>query len=267
VTGFQPVLAEHCSTTLYFDNNGSCFMLENTKSDYAVLFALTFFIATYTLPDAFAQNESGNIDSDFTMIAGDQLKENPMAIQILKNIEIAKQRLAEMQDKQNQLTEHQKFVEEQRRIAKEQLEKDLASMNKNNESFTPRNSFSTFLSGVNATHHEFYWNQFDYMNERIKVATEVRQHILRNGGSFAEAQAEFVRYASMPRSEMISFVSNLNIKHGFSDYEMQSYFDVDGKLPRFDDETLICYACEKYEAIKEEMLLAHEKARNQSADI
>ncbi|MEM3143621.1 MAG: hypothetical protein QXW91_03230, partial [Candidatus Nitrosotenuis sp.] len=232
-----------------------------------VLYVLPVFIIIFILPNAFAQSESANIDSDFTIVVGDQLKENPMAIQILKNIEIAKQRLAEMQDKQNQLTEHQKFIEEQRRIAKEQLEKDLASLNKNNESFTPRNSFSTFLSGINATHHEFYWNQFDYMNERIKVATEVRQQILRNGGSFAEAQAEFLRYASMPRSEMISLVSSLNIKHGFSDSEMQQYFDSNGKLPRFDDGTLICYACEKYDAIKEEMLLAHEKARNQPADI
>jgi hypothetical protein len=242
-------------------------MSENTKSSQAVLFALTFFIAASTLPDAFAQSESDNIGSDFTMVTGDQLKENPMAIQILKNIEIAKQRLAEMQNKQNQLTEHQKFVEEQRKIAKEQLEKDLASMNKNNESFTPRNSFSTFLSGINATHHEFYWNQFDFMNEKIKIATEARQQILRNGGSFAEAQAEFVRYASMPRSEMVLLVSSLNIKHGFSDSQMQSYFDANGKLPRFDDETLVCYACEKYEAIKEEMLVEHEKTRNQSDDI
>lgn len=238
----------------------------NTKSGRTVFFML-IIIATFALPNAFAQSESGNADSDFTIITGEQLKENPTAIQILKNIEIAKQRLAEMQDKQNQLTEHQKFIEEQRRIAKAQLEKDLASMNKNNESFTPRNSFSTFLSGINATHHDFYWNQFDYMNERIKIATEARQQVIRNGGSFAEAQAEFVRYASMPRSEMISFVSNLNIRYGFSDSEMQSYFDAAGKLPRFDDETLVCYACEKYEAIKEEMLLAHEKARNQPANI
>jgi hypothetical protein len=62
----------------------------------------------------------------------------------------------------------------------------------------------------------------------------------------------------MPRSEMISLVSSLNIKHGFSGSQMQSYFDANGKLPRFNDKTLVCYACEKYEAIKEEMLVEHE---------
>jgi hypothetical protein len=59
-------------------------MSENTKSSQAVLFALTFFIAASTLPDAFAQSESDNIGSDFTMVTGDQLKENPMRFRYSK---------------------------------------------------------------------------------------------------------------------------------------------------------------------------------------
>ena len=205
---------------------------------------------------AFAQqNEENKNNSEFTIVTGEELKKNPMAIKILENIEIAKKRMAEMQNIQKQKTEQQKLIEEQRRIAKEQLEKDLARMNRDIEGFTPRNAFAKFVAGFNSTHHEIYWDQFNYMSEKIKIATHAKNTILEKGGSYKEAQAEYIKYASMSRETMIKYVSELNIKYGFTDEGLQMYFDKDGKLPRYeDDEVSTCYACEKYEKIKEEIL-------------
>lgn len=202
------------------------------------------------------------IDSNFTVVAGEELKKNPTAVQILKNIEIAKQRLAEMQNAEKQKTEHEKFVDEQRRIAQELLEKDLNRMNKNYEEFTPRNSFARFVSNFNQTHQGFYWDQFDYMNEKIKIAKQAKQAVLNNGGNHAVAHAEFVKYASMTRAEMISYVSELNIKHELTDSTLQSYFDKNGKLPRYEnDDVAICYGCEKYENVKAQILAEHERIK------
>lgn len=228
---------------------------------FAILASISLILLS--VQPAFAQSATG---SNFTVVTGDQIKKNPTAIQILKNIEIAKQRLAEMQNAQKQMTEHEKFVDEQRRLAKEKLEKDLAAFNRVHEDFMPKNAFAKFVSRVNATHSAFYWDQFDYLNEKIAVATQAKQTILENGGSYADAQAAFIKYASMSRAEMIKLVSDLNIKHGFTDTAMQSYFDENGKLPRYeDDQKKICYACEKYEKIKEEMLLAKQRSKADSA--
>ncbi len=49
----------------------------------------------------------------------------------------------------------------------------------------------------------------------------------------------------MPRLEMISYIQELNIKYGFADSNIQSNFDANGKLPRFEeDKDAPCYGCE-----------------------
>lgn len=230
---------------------------------FIVLASLVMILFSST--PAFAQqNEENKNDSEFTIVTGEELKKNPMAIKILENIEIAKKRLAEMQDVQKQKTEQQKLIDEQRRIAKERLENDLARMNKNTEGFTPKNTFAKFVAGFNATHHAIYWDQFNYMSEKIKIATHAKSAILEKGGSYKDAQAEYIKYASTSRETMIKYVSDLNIKYGFTDENLQSYFDKNGKLPRYeDDEGATCYACEKYEKIKEE-ILAEQLVQNNS---
>jgi hypothetical protein len=98
------------------------------------------------------------------------------------------------------------------------------------------------------------------MNEKIKIATQAKEDVLKNGGSYAEAHAEYIKYASLQRTDMIKLVTDLNIKHGFTDEALQSYFDEDGKLPRYadDDENTNCYACDKYEQVRDKMLAEHE---------
>jgi hypothetical protein len=205
---------------------------------------------------AFAQTTQQNIDTEFTIFGREEIKKNPTAMKILERIEQSKKILAEMQNEQKQKSEHEKFIEEQRRIAKETLEKELASFNKRYDDYTPRNAFARFVANVNATHNAFFWDQFDFMNEKIKLANQAKQAVLQSGGSYLEARAEYIKYASMTRTEMIKLVADLNIKHQFTDSEMQAYFDANGKLLRYEDDELnkVCYGCAKYEKIKEEML-------------
>jgi len=240
------------------------------KSTHVFSFTLLGIIVSFALvflspAQVLAQEVQVTKNSEFTVVAGEELKKNPTAIQILQNIELAKKRLAEMQNVEKQKTEREKFIDEQRRIAKELLDKDLNRMNKDYEDYTPKNAFARFVSGFNSTHHAIYWDQFEYMSQKIKIATQAKQAVLANGGSYVEAQAEFIKYASMPRVEMISFVSDLNIKYGFTDTALQQYFDENGKLPRYEnDDVVVCYACDKYEQIKVEMIAEHERSKNES---
>ena len=217
---------------------------------------------------AWAQESGDSKKSyNFTTITGDDIKHNPLAQKILKNIEIAKQRMEQMQQKQKQLTQQQKFIEEQRKIAKESLEKDLARMDKDYEGFTPKNSYARFLSNnINATHYDIFWDQFNNMNERVKIASLAKKTVLDNGGTMAEARAEFNKYAAMSRVDMIQYVMELNIKYGFTEKELQAYFDEYGKLPRYEnDGDAPCYGCDKYEKIKEQILAEKERTKTNKA--
>jgi len=74
------------------------------------IFGFGGFIASLILIsfsiEAFAQSDKETrTDLEFTVVTGEELKKNPMAIKILENIEIAKKRFAEMQDLQKQKTE------------------------------------------------------------------------------------------------------------------------------------------------------------------
>ena len=204
---------------------------------------------------------------NFTTITGYEIKNNPMAQKILKNIEIAKQKMEQMQQKQKQLTEQQNIINEQRKLAKESLEKDLARMSKNYEDFTPKNSYTRFLSNnINSTYHEIFWDQFNNMNERVKIVSQAKKAILDNGGTMEEARAEFNKYAAMSRVDMIQYVMELNIKYGYTEKELQSYFDEYGKLPRYEnDGDASCYGCDKYEKIKEQILAEKERAKTHKA--
>ena len=225
----------------------------------AIVTALTLFASSFVVSDAFAQEQI----SEFTVIKGDEIKNNLVAQQILQKIEESKRIMAELLEGKPILTEQQKLVEEQRRIVKERLDADLKRMDKDFESYTPRNSFAKFVSSVDPIFHALYWDQFNYMDEKIKIARMAKQIALADGATYEEAQAEYIKYASLTRVEMVKLVQDLNVKHGFADERMQKIFDEYGKLSRYenDKDEAVCYGCEYIDA---DALLA--KANPDSAE-
>lgn len=173
-------------------------------------------------------------DYEFERIDGDVSKD-PVGKKFLEKIEESKRILAKLKagNTTPQKTDHQKFIDEQRKLAKEKLQEQLSRMNKEYEPFTPRNAYSTFLGGVNGTYHDLYWDQFNYMEQKVKLAKAAKNKVLASGGTFSEAFAAYVKYASMTRAELIQLNQELNIKHGFADANIQKAFDRYGKLPRY----------------------------------
>jgi hypothetical protein len=106
-------------------------------SCFIVFFSFTIFVE---IPSAIAEVQ----EYDFIVIKGDDINNDPTAQHILQQIELSKKILAQLQSERIiPLTEHQKFVEEQRKIAKEKLDVELQRMNKKYEAFTPENSFAS----------------------------------------------------------------------------------------------------------------------------
>jgi hypothetical protein len=184
-------------------------------------------------------------DTKFTKSEGNNIENNPIAKNILKNIEIARKEFAAIKEKEKKEDEYQKLINEQRKVAQASLDEAVSRMNETYEEFTPRNAFARYVSGFNATHQGIYWDQFEYLNTKITLARDARDTVLENGGTYFDAMKEYSRYAKMTKVEMLNVIKDLNVKHNFTDRKTQSYFDVNGKLPRVENDlNAPCYNCE-----------------------
>ncbi|WP_246275348.1 hypothetical protein [Nitrosopumilus oxyclinae] len=207
-----------------------------TKLLYASILTAVFAMSVLT-PNAFAQ-------SDFNRIDGDEIKNSSISQDILAKIEFSKQQFLKAKEVEKTRNAHQKFIDEQRIIAEKSLEEEIQRMNQSYKAFTPKNAFASYVSKLNATDHGIFWDQFDYLQAKITLAKDARDSVLKQGGTFSEAMKQYVKYAKMPKVEMQNIVRDLNVKHNLADAKIQSYFDINGKLPRYDNDLESpCYGC------------------------
>jgi len=175
------------------------------------------FLSLFASADAAYNGTDYEQDSyELNVLAGEDFLNDPLAAKILQNIEISKQRIAQLQDPQIHKTEHEKNVDQLRQMVNEKLQEDLERMYKNNEDFIPRAAFAKFVAKKPAEYHDFYWELFEYMYYKVTLARETRNEILEQGGTYREAQQVFIQIASMPKAERIWKVEQLSIKYGFT---------------------------------------------------
>jgi hypothetical protein len=167
-------------------------------------------------------------DKQPSILASDAIKNNPLAMKILQNIEISKQRIAQMQQAKKDLL----LVEEKRKIAKNLEEQAYQSLQARAQVNSSKNSFDRFVATVqNNSTKKVFADQFDFMNARIDLGHAAMKKILDNGGTWEEAMNAFSQYAAIKRVEMIQTNQNLNLQHGMSDTIVQASFDKNGRLP------------------------------------
>ena len=207
--------------------------MRDNNEHFWVLTFVAFVFVIVTIPGINANNLAFAQTTEFTVLTGDQLN-SPLGQSMLEKIEQSKKILADlMTGKQSaELTEQQKFVEQQRKIANERLQEDLVKMEHKYRDYTPRAAYSKFLSGVNATHHGIYWDQFNYMDNKVQLARKAMNEVLENGGTYQEARQAYFKIAATTRVELIQVNQDLNIKYGFAESEVQKAFDKYGKIPR-----------------------------------
>lgn len=165
-------------------------------------------------------------------VTGDKIKQDPMASKILKNIEIAKKKQLDQERKLKEIEDKKKFLEEQRALANQDLQKDLQGWLVQFDPFTPRNAYATFVSQVNATVQYIFWGQFNFTEQKNNDGLAAKYWVLQNGGSSHEARKAFIQKATSSRNEIIKVNNDLNVKYGHSSNQTLSKFDSLGKLPR-----------------------------------
>ena len=208
-----------------------------TKYLLHVSLTTVFLLMSVLTTNAFAE-------TDFEKIQGDDIKNNPISLEILKKIEIARKQFEQTKENEQKRTEHQKLIDEQRTLAKTSLNEELKRMEKKYEESTPKNAYARYVSSLNSTNPGIFWDQFDYLNAKLTIAKEARNSILQQGGTYADAMKQYVHYAKMSKIEMITVIRDLNTKHNLAQEEIQSNFDINGKLPRYENDfEAPCYGC------------------------
>ncbi len=196
------------------------------KDGYGVgLKSTTFFVKG--IPTLQTQNQL-----QLKTVSGDQIKNDPIASKILKNIEITQKRQAEQEKKLKQIEENKKFLDQQRALADKELQNDLNGWFASLDPFAPRNAYVSFVSQINQTFQGLFWEQFNFTEQKTNEGLAAMFQILDNGGSKQEARKAFIQKASSSRAEIIKVNNDLNVKYGFTDKKTQDQFNMAGKLPR-----------------------------------
>ncbi|NNL58202.1 MAG: hypothetical protein HKP31_01855 [Nitrosopumilus sp.] len=200
---------------------------------YSVMFGIMLFstVSVNESVQAFAQTMQ---DNDFTVRNAEQINKDPFAKSILEKIEIMKKQMAEIKDENKKQQEHKKFIDQQRAVAKQELNKELDRMTDKYKDHTPKASFTSFVASKPAETQLVYWDMFNFQQQKVSDARKAMKNVLDNGGSLQEAREAYHNAGAVKRVQLIDITKDLNIKHGLADDSVQSTFDKYGKLPRYD---------------------------------
>ena len=175
------------------------------------------------------QSSSGNIQIKAT----DAIKNDPGMMKILYNIELFKQRYAALQQKQDLLAQQKSMIDAQRKIANDYLQADLASSNNFNDMSNPKNAYASFVSKVDSSAQNVFWDQFGYMQGKVAQGKLAMNKVLQNGGTLDEALKAYYGGASTQKIELVSVNKDLNIKHHLADGNIQNQFNKYGNLKKY----------------------------------
>lgn len=153
------------------------------------------------------------IGSSYKVLTADEINQDPVALKILQNIEESKKQEESRQRKLQEIAEKQKFLEEQRKAAQQDLLLDLGAWFSLFDPFNPRNAFATFVSQMDSAVQTIYWAQFNFTEAKTKEGLAALQAVLDSGGTPQQARKAFYEKAATPRDELIKANEEFNSKY------------------------------------------------------
>ena len=179
-------------------------------------------------------------DTKPVILVADHLKNNPLAMKIITEMEAQKLRYKQQQEKSNapiqvKVNVQQTELENNRILAEQRLAERMKDLIEKTKDYTPQASFAKFVEKKPEYTHAVFWGMFDYMQGKVDAARAAMKEVIENGGSLREARDAYFEKASTKRVQLIEVVKDLNIQHGLADKTVQDTFDEYGKLPRYND--------------------------------
>lgn len=150
----------------------------------------------------------------FKVVTADKMREDPIALKILQNIEESKQQEAKRLQRLQEISAREKFLDEQRQIANQNLLNDLGMWFEQLDPFNPRNAFSSFVIQMDETVQTIYWAQFNFTETKTKEGLAALQAVLDSGGTEQEARKAFYEKAATPRDELLKINNDFNSSYG-----------------------------------------------------
>ena len=181
----------------------------------------------------FAYADTGQTSGNIQIKATDAIKNDPGMMKILNNIELFKQRYAALQQKQDLIAHQKSLIDEQRKIANDYLQADLASSNKMNDMTSPTNAYASFVSKVNSSAQNVFLSEFAYMQGKVANGKLAMNKVLQTGGTREEALKAYYSGAATQKIELVSVNKDTNVKYHLADQSIQNTFDKYGNLKKY----------------------------------
>lgn len=164
-----------------------------------------------------------------TTLSGD-LKNNPIAQDILEKIEQTKQWIADLEKRDYEKTQAQKELEEKRAIALERLNQDLIEWENLWANFTSRAAFERFVNDKPAPIQGVFWDQFEFKEMKVEAGRSALKEVMAKGGTLNQARAAYHKAAETKRIELIEMNAQFNVKHNLAYYKEQLLFNSTGQI-------------------------------------
>lgn len=175
------------------------------------------------------QDSLGNIQIKAT----DAIKKDPGMMKILYNIELFKQQYAAQQQKQAYQAQQQQLIDQQRKLANDYLQADLASANNVNDMSSPANAYSSFVSTVDSSAQGVFQDEFAYMQAKVAQGKLAMTKVLEQGGSRSDALNAYYNGAATQKTELVDVNKGINIKYHLADTNVQDLFNKNGNLKKY----------------------------------
>ncbi len=180
---------------------------------------------------AWADNGQNSL-GDMNIKASDAIKNDPAAMKILNNIAIFKQQYAAQQAKHDLQDQQQKLIDQQRKLANDYLQADLAKSSSQNDA-NQANAYAGFVSKVDTSAQGVFLDEFAYMQAKVAQAKLAMNQVLQNGGSRDEALNAYYNGAAIQKTELVSVNKDINVKYHLADATTQDLFNKDGNLKKY----------------------------------
>ena len=174
------------------------------------------------------QNSLGGIN----IKASDAIKNDPAAMKILNNIAIFKQQYAAQQAKQDLQNQQQQLIDQQRKLANDYLQADLAKSTSQNDA-QQASAYAGFVSKVDTSAQGVFLDEFAYMQAKVAQGKLAMDKVLQNGGSRNEALNAYYNGAATQKTELVSVNKAINVKYHLADATTQDLFNKDGNLKKY----------------------------------